>query len=231
MNEKPLVDKEYLLEESPPEKAVGHLRLFHTNHDIIKIVNYMVKTLTLRFLLIAFASFLFVGCRSYRMEVVKVKPYKKKDYITKILSVYEPKEALYPILDSIIIKTEECPEYQNRKEKVFFFFSIEKGTLFGVEEEWNNPLIGISANYYVFRISNFYSTKGVFAYKGYDFYINEISEYILLKETDKTTSITCIAPESYQFSAFYRGDRDMFWWYRYKHGTLVNEQYGYCPKQ
>lgn len=70
---------------------------------------------------VVFLPFLFWGCHSY-VEVVNIKPYiyKADDYITKELNVYEPEESLYPILDSIIIKTEECPEYQNRKEKVFF---------------------------------------------------------------------------------------------------------------
>lgn len=183
----------------------------------------------LGFLSIVFVSFLLMGCCSYRVEVLKTKPYKAKDYITKVLCVYEPEESLYPIMDSIIIKSEECPEYQNRREKVSFFFSIEKGDTFGPEQEWSNPLIGISVNYYVFRISNFRSTEGVFVYKGYNFYVNTISDNVLLKKTDKTISITCIAPEKYQFEAFYRGDRDMFWWYRYKRGALVNIQYGCCP--
>lgn len=76
-----------------------------------------------QFLSVAFLSFLFWGCHSY-VKVVNISPYnyKPKDYITKELNVYEPRESLYPILDSIIIKTEECPEYQNRKEKVFFLF-------------------------------------------------------------------------------------------------------------
>ena len=138
-------------------------------------------TKTLYPLLITFVSFLLMGCHSY-VEVVKIKPYKTKDYITKTLNIYEPEELLFPVLDSIIIKAEECPEYQNRKEKVFFFFSIRNGDTYGPEEEWGNPLVGISVNYYVFRISNFRSVKGVFYYKGYDFYINSISTDILLKK-------------------------------------------------
>lgn len=42
-----------------------------------------------------FVVFLFMGCHSY-VEVVKYKSYKAKDYITKKLKVYEPKELLYP---------------------------------------------------------------------------------------------------------------------------------------
>lgn len=186
----------------------------------------MTKTLYL--LLITFVSFLFMGCHSY-VEVVKIKPYKAKDYITKTLNIYEPKESLFPILDSIIIKAEECPEYQNRKEKISFFFSVSNGNTSGLEEEWNNPIVDISINYYVSRLTNYRWTEGLFYYKGYNFYVNEMSVDILIKKTNKTISISCIAPEKYQFDAFYRGDRDMYWVYRYKQGTLVNEQYGYCP--
>ena len=38
---------------------------------------------------------LFVRCRSSE-EIVKFKPYKAKDYITKEIKVYEVKECLYP---------------------------------------------------------------------------------------------------------------------------------------
>lgn len=59
-------------------------------------------------LLIIFMSFLFAGCYSHA-EIVKFKPHKDTDYINKELEVYEPKEILYAILDSIITKAEECP--------------------------------------------------------------------------------------------------------------------------
>ena len=47
-----------------------------------------------------------------------------KDYITKEIKVYEVKECLYPILDSIITKTEGCPMYQGLKNKIAFSFDI-----------------------------------------------------------------------------------------------------------
>lgn len=100
-----------------------------------------------------FVVFLFMGCHSY-VEVVKYKSYKAKDYITKKLKVYEPKELLYPIMDSIIVKATECPEYQNRNEKLTFFVSVNKGNCFGPEEEQDNPLLCITVNYYSSRFSN-----------------------------------------------------------------------------
>lgn len=57
------------------------------------------------YLSITCGIFLFAACHPY-VEYVKVRTYKAKDYITKELEVYEPRELLYPILDSIIIKLE-----------------------------------------------------------------------------------------------------------------------------
>lgn len=184
----------------------------------------------LHFLLMVFVLSLFMGCHSY-VEVMTIKPYnyKPKDYITKVLSVYEPKESLFPVLDSIIMKTEECPEYQNRKEKVFFYFSINDGNTSGAEQEWNNPLVRISVNYYVFRLSDFRWVEGLFHYRGYDFYVNERFVDILLKKTDQMFPIRCVSPEKFRFDPLYRGDGDMYWCYRYKHGMLKNTQYGRCP--
>ena len=175
-----------------------------------------------------FVVFLFMGCHSY-VEVVKYKSYKAKDYITKKLKVYEPKELLYPIMDSIIVKATECPEYQNRNEKLTFFVSVNKGNCFGPEEEQDNPLLCLTVNYYSSRFSNHRWTEGIVYYKEYIFYIDEQSVNIFFKETGQTVSILCISPEKYQYDVFNRGDRDMFWWYRYKHGQFVNLQYGHCP--
>lgn len=193
-------------------------------------MNVDVTRKPLCLLLVIFVSSLFVGCRSYTEKIVPIKlpNYKPKDYVTKSLSVYEPEESLFPILDSIIIKTEECPDYQNRKEKVFFYFTIENGDPFGDEPERNDPRVGIFVNYYPFRFSNFCFTEGVFPYKGYDFYVEKKSVDILLKESDKKVSIRCVSPEKFHFDPLYRGDRDMYWWYRYENGLLINIQYGYC---
>lgn len=183
------------------------------------------------FLLVILVSSLFMGCRSYYTEEyvpIQIYRYKTKDYITKVLEVYEPEKLLFPVLDSIIIKTEECPEYQNRKEKIFFYFCIKNGNFAGNGYDCNDPKIGIFANYYYFYLSDFTSVEGLFHYNGYDFYIEEKEVDILLKKTEQTISIRCVAPEKYHFDPLYRGDADMYWWYRYKHGTLINTQYGYC---
>lgn len=192
----------------------------------------MIRKQLYLFLMILVVSFLFVGCRSYTEEIVPIRrcPPKPKDYITKVLEVYEPEKLLFPVLDSIIIKTEECPEYQNRKEKMFFFFCINPGTFSGNGYDYNDPKIGIFANYYILSLSDFRDVEGLFHYNGYDFYIRDRAVDILLKKTEQTVSIRCIAPEKYQFEMFNRGGMDMYWWYRYryKHNTLINTYYGHC---
>jgi hypothetical protein len=76
---------------------------------------------------------LFVRCKSSE-EVVKFKPYKFKDYVTKEIEVYEARECLYPLLDSIIMKTKECPMYQGLKIKMAFIYGVwsDSITQFGI---------------------------------------------------------------------------------------------------
>lgn len=100
------------------------------------------------------------------------------------MKVYEPKELLYPIMDSIIVKATECPEYQIGM-KTNIFVSVNKGNCFGPEEEQDNPLLCITVNYYSSRFSNHRWTEGIVYYKEYIFYIDEQSVNIFLKKQDK----------------------------------------------
>ena len=49
------------------------------------------------FSLVMLSLLLFVRCKSSE-EVVKFKPYKFKDYVTKEIEVYEARECLYPAI-------------------------------------------------------------------------------------------------------------------------------------
>lgn len=49
----------------------------------------------------------FSRCKSGE-EIIRFKPYKPKDYITKEIKVCEVKERLYKILDSIMIQNPVC---------------------------------------------------------------------------------------------------------------------------
>ncbi|RGN34336.1 hypothetical protein [Bacteroides oleiciplenus] len=183
-----------------------------------KISTYLLTTL---------GTLLFVSCHSY-VESVKIKTYKAKDYITKELKVYEPKELLYPILDSIITKTRECPEYEGTKDCQSFYFSLRKEPIYGLENKKEYPYLSISAIYYVPRLTYHRRTKAVFYYKGCNFYISGSFMTPFLLQTDRTTSIKCIDPDKYQFEVLQRGDKDMFWGYLYKNNVLHNICYGRC---
>lgn len=161
------------------------------------------------------------GCNPYE-TIVKFKPYKKKDYVTKILNVYEVDKMLFPVLDSIISKAEKHPNYQGLKNKIAFTFSIHTDYILGTTELSSNPYILIS----VIHNPHFYNygerTQGVFYYKEYNFYINVIEYDILLHKTGRSITISCIDPRKYQFTFHNRGDEDLYWWYEYKNGQIFN---------
>lgn len=165
------------------------------------------------------------GCHSY-VEVVKFRSYKAKDYINIDVAVYELDEQLYPILDSIIVKAEECPQYQGLKTKIAFSFSFYEKT----REDSLTSELCVSAVYSP-RFFNYAQwTKGVFYYKNYDFYINNDVLFLdtLMRKTNRIVSIKCIDPEKYELGMHYRGDKDMYWWYKYENDQFTNLQYGYC---
>lgn len=54
-----------------------------------------------------------------------LKLYDFEDYINKEIKVYEVKEWLYPILDSVIMKTEEVLACQKFENEITFSFEID----------------------------------------------------------------------------------------------------------
>ena len=182
------------------------------------------------YLSITCGIFLFAACHPY-VEYVKVRTYKAKDYITKELEVYEPRELLYPILDSIIIKTRECPEYEKTKDCLAFDFSIREEAPYDLENRKGYHYLSISVIYYVPRLTCHHWTKAVFYYKGCSFYVIDTLADLFLQKTDRKVSISYIDPNKYQFEVFQRGDQDMFWSYLYKDEALQNICYGRCPVQ
>ncbi|RGZ18829.1 hypothetical protein DXA01_25240 [Bacteroides caccae] len=58
-------------------------------------------------------------------EVNNLKLYDFEDYINKEIKVYEVKEWLYPILDSVIMKTEEVLACQKFENEITFSFEID----------------------------------------------------------------------------------------------------------
>ncbi len=144
------------------------------------------------YLSITCGIFLFAACHPY-VEYVKVRTYKAKDYITKELEVYEPRELLYPILDSIIIKTRECPEYEKTKDCLAFDFSIREEAPYDLENRKGYPYLSISVIYYVPRLTCHHWTKAVFYYKGCSFYvIDTLADLFCKKQTEKFLFLTLI---------------------------------------
>lgn len=132
------------------------------------------------------------------------------------------KKWLYPILDSIIVKTGECPMYQDLKVKMAFSCSI-----------WNDSVthFGIVADYLPKYINHAEWTDAIFYYRGYDFYYGGDFQETFFIKTDKTISIICIAPKKYQYEMHNRGDSDMEWQYDYINGQIINTAYGYCSEE
>ena len=173
------------------------------------------------FSLVMLSLLLFVRCKSSE-EVVKFKPYKFKDYVTKEIEVYEARECLYPLLDSIIMKTKECPMYQGLKIKMAFIYGV-----------WSDSItqFGISAVYLSKYINHAKWTDAVFYYCGYDFYYGGNFYEPFFIKTHKTTTITCIIPMKYQCELHNMGDFEMEWQYAYRDGCITNVVYGNCNEK
>lgn len=144
------------------------------------------------YLSITCGIFLFAACHPY-VEYVKVRTYKAKDYITKELEVYEPRELLYPILDSIIIKTRECPEYEKTKDCLAFDFSIREEAPYDLENRKGYPYLSISVIYYVPRLTCHHWTKAVSTIKDVVFTLLTLSRiFFCKKQTEKFLFLTLI---------------------------------------
>lgn len=172
------------------------------------------------FFLAIISILVFVRCRS-SVDTIRFKPYKSKDYITKEIKVYEAKEWLYPILDSIILKTEECPMYQGLKTKMAFRCGIYSDSI---------TSFGIVSVYMPKYINHAEWTDAIFCYKGYDFFYGGYFLETFFEMTDKTMSITCVDPKKYQYDIHDMGDSEMEWHYEFRNGHLKNIVYGYCSE-
>lgn len=188
-----------------------------------------MKTLT--YLLVILGFTLFWGCKSSEMEYVKFRPYKARDYILKNLEIYRVSERLYPILDSIIIKTEECPMYQGRKqEKIAFSFTVYPPDGEVSDTTLMSPYLQmlICAVYIPKFWNHALWTSAIFYYKDYEFYFDGAFFDTLLKKTNEFVSIRCIDPKKYQSDCHFRGDIDMCWWYELRNDSIINSSYGVC---
>ena len=148
----------------------------------------------------------FVGCKSYK-EMNNIELYKDEDYVTKEIKVYEVKEWLYSILDSVVIKTEEAPIYQKFKNEITFFFDI------GFTCSMSSVDLVISIENSIDSFNHALWTDAVFYYKGYKFYCGRFFLNSFFKKTDKTISLICVNPKKYQWDIPGRNDPKMEWFY------------------
>ena len=142
-------------------------------------------------LTLLFAIF-FVGCKSYE-EVNNLKLYDFEDYINKEIKVYEVKEWLYPILDSVIMKTEEVLACQKFENEITFSFEIDfNGSMNSVDLVW---------------------ADAVFYYKEYKFYCGRTFLDSFFKKADKSISLTCVNPKKYRWDIPRRSEHKLEWFY------------------
>ena len=149
---------------------------------------------------------LIFGCKSSE-EFVKFKPYKIKDYITKEIKVYEVKEWLYPILDSVVMKTEDTLICQRFENEITFFFEI------GLTCSVNAVDLVISAENSIDSFNHAVWTDAVFFYKGYKFYCGRTFLNSFFKKTNETISLVCIDPKKYRWDISGRSKPKMEWIY------------------
>lgn len=185
----------------------------------MKILIYVFVILLLLF---------FWGCSSLRTEFVNLHKYSDKDYITKEFEVYRVNECLYPILDSIIMKTEICPIYQGLKDRIGFYFNIYKRYIPGTTEFSPYPNLLVNVIYAPKFENHAKWTDAVFNYKGYDFYFFGIFISDFLEKTNEFVTIRCIDPDKYQMDYLAREYEDMYWGYEYRNDSIINTVYGLC---
>lgn len=165
-------------------------------------MNVKVKLLFI-LLLVTF----FVGCKSSK-KCNNIKPYEIEDYLTtKKIKVYEVKEWLHPILDSVIVETEEKLIGQRFEKEITFSFEIEfNGSMNSVD-------LVISVEDSLDSFNHTVWTDAVFFYKGYKFYIGKTFLNSFFRKTDKTISLTCINPKKYRWNRPKRSESKIEWFY------------------
>lgn len=166
------------------------------------------------FTLLLVATMLFAGCKLSK-KITTLQPYKDKELITKQIKVYEVKEWLYPILDSVILETEECGKYQKVKNKIAYSFQLG----FGCDP--NLVEFGIMLEPFPEYINHALWTEAIFYYKGYKFYCGHVFLDFFFKKTDKVISIICIDPEKYRYDIYNKSKSEMEWVHCIKVGSDV----------
>lgn len=172
---------------------------------------------------IVLLSVVLCGCRTSGDTPVKCKSYSEKDWEKHTLYVYEVDKVLFPLLDSVIMKTKEQAKYNKSRKRATFLFSTYAG-ISATGEIHPNPYVFINIinkpHYYAYG-----GCLGVFRYKKHNFYIDELTYEVLVYKTERTKTVTYINPEKYDSEPLDVIDEDLDWWYEYKDGQMINRNY------
>lgn len=177
----------------------------------------------MNYTLIVLLSVVLWGCKASDDTLVKCKSYNEKDLKKQTLYVYEVDKVLFPVLDSVIMKAKERPEYKKSKVKTTFLFSTYAG-ISATGEIHPNPYVLIN----ILNKPRFYiygGCLGVFSYKKYNFYIADLTYDVLVYKTRHTKTVSYIDPEKYDSEPLDIIDKDLDWWYEYKDGEMINRSY------
>lgn len=148
----------------------------------------------------------FVGCK-FCKECDSLNLYEDENYLVKEVEVYEVKEWLYPILDSVIMQTEKAIICQRFANEITFIFEIEfNGSVNSVD-------LVISVEDSIDSFDRAIWTDAVFFYEGYKFYCGRTFLDSFFKKNSATIYFTCISPKKYQWNISERSGEKLEWFY------------------
>jgi len=136
-------------------------------------------------------------------ELPIIIQYYITDSISLSMNVIEPKKILYPLLDSIVEKTRECPNPRKEVE-----LSPIKGFSFRVKKNMNSKNIRIQT--ISMHRSNFTRFHSFFDYNDYRFYYCGEFLDIFFVKTNLVSTDMYVDPNSLVFDI---DDRDYYWSY------------------
>lgn len=122
----------------------------------------------------------FAGCKSGRQRDITAE-----ECTVKKIEVYEVKEWLYPILDSVIKEAKDSSIYEISKKNVEFSFDIG----FNCSIEYVDLAICLRDSMYSYKNAKW--TDAIFYYKGYEFYCGNVFLDYFFYRTNNTVSLRC----------------------------------------
>jgi hypothetical protein len=149
--------------------------------------------------------------------------YTLKNYVTKEFDLYEPKNNLFLLLDSIIASANSCPQFKNTQ----IIYSIVVDSILASK-------IKITINAYDYRPNDLllYNADALFFYKGYQFmYFGKLLDVYFIN-TNTTIKRNCIKPVKTNPNHEIIFAESMlpksYWCYTYENNKLINIEFIKC---